>query len=694
MPTLQSSELLEVIQEALVRNRPFGDSGYILEQFQSCSKRRLGIISAHLPSAARLLDALHRADNNHQYRVTGNTVIRCAIQHAHTQVATNTEYGLPLKDCEKIFEATAVHLELGKAGTPFESGFACLPRLGKEPYHGWIWSEDYPDDLFGRSFRSLIKQNYGDPLCSPTEHEIANLRRGERLLQTLLPFLTPSALGHAHLIGIFPETGAWKDKSSSSQIKVGGTIFLGACLLRNPWIVAEHLLHEALHQKLYDFRHGHSLLNPDYAERGAARVCSPWNPERLNQANHWDTHRAFAAFHVYVQLYVLSLIASERAEELEELYGPRDGMIESRKAFERAWYLGEQLKDVSWRQLGTAGQQMADWLRSILQALEPSPPPKGAYFHLVLDLYQGEAKRVDSTLRTSETASTALLGTLAPLAKEEVQSTRRILSAVNAKQQLDELDDAIGRFGEEELGAEFFKVRRVIARALVSASPDGYGLPSVVPEAEDPDDLVRQMVVNSSQRLHVAIEGIPDAVAAARRRAHQLRFPLSSEDGVGRLLAVLAAAVPPGGRILEIGTGVGVGTAWISTGLAGRTDVEMISVEVDRQSSDAAMEWPWPAHVHIINADVLDVLGTLGKFDLMFVDAAPIKRHIEWTIRALRRGGILVVDDCHTDMKMTDLQRANNADLRRFLLRHPELQTVELDWASGVILATHTCTSD
>ena len=42
---------------------------------------------------------------------------------------------------------------------------------------------------------------------------------------------------------------------------------------------------------------------------------------------------------------------------------------------------------------------------------------------------------------------------------------------------------------------------------------------------------------------------------------------MACEPGVGRLLAVLAAAVPVYGRILEMGTGVGVGTAWIVYGL-------------------------------------------------------------------------------------------------------------------------------
>jgi demethylmenaquinone methyltransferase/2-methoxy-6-polyprenyl-1,4-benzoquinol methylase len=41
----------------------------------------------------------------------------------------------------------------------------------------------------------------------------------------------------------------------------------------------------------------------------------------------------------------------------------------------------------------------------------------------------------------------------------------------------------------------------------------------------------------------------PAVVAAAMRRASAMDFPASCEEPVGPLLATLAAAVPPGGRI-------------------------------------------------------------------------------------------------------------------------------------------------
>jgi demethylmenaquinone methyltransferase/2-methoxy-6-polyprenyl-1,4-benzoquinol methylase len=59
------------------------------------------------------------------------------------------------------------------------------------------------------------------------------------------------------------------------------------------------------------------------------------------------------------------------------------------------------------------------------------------------------------------------------------------------------------------------------------------------------------------------VTNIPTLVADAQRRAGEIDFSASSDEIVGGLLASLSMAVPFGGRILEIGTGAGVGCAWI-----------------------------------------------------------------------------------------------------------------------------------
>jgi predicted O-methyltransferase YrrM len=182
---------------------------------------------------------------------------------------------------------------------------------------------------------------------------------------------------------------------------------------------------------------------------------------------------------------------------------------------------------------------------------------------------------------------------------------------------------------------------------------------------------------------------LPAAVQAAYDRADELGFPLSCEPAVGQLLAVLSAAVPSGGRVLELGTGVGVGLAWIVSGLGDRDDVEVVSVELDPDRAAVAEAVGWPKGVSIVIGDGAELAGTLGLFDLIFPDAPGGKiLNLDATIAALRPGGMLLVDDM-------DLDRHSDPDLRSGLhmvidrLRvHPDLTSAELPFASGVVVAS------
>ena len=223
---------------------------------------------------------------------------------------------------------------------------------------------------------------------------------------------------------------------------------------------------------------------------------------------------------------------------------------------------------------------------------------------------------------------------------------------------------------------------------ILDASPSRCALTMSDPTSHDADALFRQLVECGSEQLYLIEADIPVAVAAARRRAKSVGFKQSCENDVGRLLSTLAAAVQPNGSILEIGTGVGVGTAWIVAGLEGRDDVALLTVESDERLSEVTKKWSWPSFVRLLRADATEVtLPT--KYDLIFADAAPIKYgHISSSVAALRPGGILVVDDLHAGPRTTDSERSEKDALRQYLLGLSDLHAVELDWSSGVIMVT------
>ena len=181
----------------------------------------------------------------------------------------------------------------------------------------------------------------------------------------------------------------------------------------------------------------------------------------------------------------------------------------------------------------------------------------------------------------------------------------------------------------------------------------------------------------------------PPAVRLARERAQSSGFELSSDNGVGALLASLAAAVRPHGTIVELGTGAGVGLAWIVHGIGARTDLTVYTVDIDPALLSTTATAGWPRFVHFVEGDGARLVRELAPVDLVFADAAGGKIDgLESTIDALRPGGMLVVDDMDPARHEPDgLLGAINA-VRAALVEHPDLVTAELDFSTGVVIAT------
>jgi predicted O-methyltransferase YrrM len=181
----------------------------------------------------------------------------------------------------------------------------------------------------------------------------------------------------------------------------------------------------------------------------------------------------------------------------------------------------------------------------------------------------------------------------------------------------------------------------------------------------------------------------PHLVEQALDRAQRRDFPFSCEDPVGPLLAALAAAVRPDGRILELGTGTGVGTAWLVSGLRGRTDVAVRTVEQDADLAAEATRCAWPAWVEVIAGDAEALVGQLGEHDLIFADSPGGKwTGLGHTLDAVSTGGVLVVDDMTTTRYPDPAHRAAVDRVRQTIVEDRRFVTVEIPAGSGILLAT------
>jgi predicted O-methyltransferase YrrM len=127
-----------------------------------------------------------------------------------------------------------------------------------------------------------------------------------------------------------------------------------------------------------------------------------------------------------------------------------------------------------------------------------------------------------------------------------------------------------------------------------------------------------------------------------------MRFERSSIPEVGRLLALLAAARPEG-RFAEIGTGTGVGSAWIASALG--PEALLITTELDDDRAAAAERlFAEQSNVRVLHGDWHELLPPEGPFDLLFFDGGYWKKgdvpaESEQVLRIMAPGGVVVIDD-------------------------------------------------
>ena len=130
-----------------------------------------------------------------------------------------------------------------------------------------------------------------------------------------------------------------------------------------------------------------------------------------------------------------------------------------------------------------------------------------------------------------------------------------------------------------------------------------------------------------------------------------MRFARSSIPEVGRLLASLAAARPRG-RLAEIGTGTGVGAAWIVSAMGPDASFVTVEADDDRAVACARLFADLP-NVRVLHGDWHQLMPPEAPFDLLFFDGGGYKRSPAPQMRAesdqalelVAPGGVVVMDN-------------------------------------------------
>jgi len=188
-----------------------------------------------------------------------------------------------------------------------------------------------------------------------------------------------------------------------------------------------------------------------------------------------------------------------------------------------------------------------------------------------------------------------------------------------------------------------------------------------------------------------AISRIPPMLDPITADTAAAGFTMASEPKTGALLSVLAAS-KPGGRLLELGTGTGIGTAWMLSGMnaAARldtVDVDGTVMEIARRHLGAD---PRVTFHHMDGAEFI-ARSTKDRYDLIYADAWPGKfSQLDEALELLSVGGIYFIDDLLPQPNWPEGHAPKVPALIDAIERKPGFATVRLAWSSGLMIVVRT----
>lgn len=184
---------------------------------------------------------------------------------------------------------------------------------------------------------------------------------------------------------------------------------------------------------------------------------------------------------------------------------------------------------------------------------------------------------------------------------------------------------------------------------------------------------------------------LPALLSAVEAKSKGINFGMPSEPLLGALLRVLASS-RPGGRILELGTGTGIGTTWLLAGM----DEQSVLISVDNSAEVQGVAAELLGHDARLKLVAEDGTTFLRKqqpryFDLVFADAIPGKYEgLESALAIVKVGGFYVIDDMLPQPNWPEGHGEKVLGLIERLAARSDFLTLPLVWASGVVIAVRT----
>jgi predicted O-methyltransferase YrrM len=184
---------------------------------------------------------------------------------------------------------------------------------------------------------------------------------------------------------------------------------------------------------------------------------------------------------------------------------------------------------------------------------------------------------------------------------------------------------------------------------------------------------------------------VPRLVEVAEKRSMEEDFHMSSSRETGPLLRTLAAS-KPGGLMLELGTGVGVGAAWLLDGMDRAS--RLITLEVHPEAAQISKEiLATDPRVEVVQAHGIEWLEAYDGplFDLIFADVGRLKyERRALTLSRLAPGGFFVCDDVIWQPTWDPDIRPSKDRVDKFraeIFQETGVHVTLMDWGPGICVA-------
>lgn len=180
---------------------------------------------------------------------------------------------------------------------------------------------------------------------------------------------------------------------------------------------------------------------------------------------------------------------------------------------------------------------------------------------------------------------------------------------------------------------------------------------------------------------------LPRHYKAIQQKSRDLNFSQISEDEVGVLLRLLVSS-KPFATVLELGTGTGMGLAWLAEGL--HPEGNLVTVEKDKKLLQVAHSFfEEDDRIEFINLDASEWIenNKEARFDLIFADTWVGKfTDLDAILEMVKPNGFYLIDDLNYQAHWPGYNQEKVLFLVEKLKYHPDFYTFPIDVGTGLML--------